>query len=119
MLRPRGEAMQAEDHDASFWTRLFRCATPEAAEGEIRAEPRIDAEAARAAWRAHRAAAEEAEARLEARARDLEGLQVFGRSLAEARSVRDVLDRAAASLQVLADADAVAIAADLPEVCGV
>ncbi len=107
-----------EDH-ASFWERLFRCTTLESAEGEIRAAERADVEAARSAWRSHRAAAEQAESRLEARARDLEGLQAFGRALAEARSVRDVTDRAAASLQILADADAVAIAAALPERTGV
>ncbi len=111
--------MQSSDDHASFWARLFRCVTPESAEEEIRADPGIDAATARVVWEAHRAAADQAESRLEARARDLEGLQVFGRALAEARSVNDVLDRAAVSLQVLADADAVAIAAALPERFGV
>jgi two-component system NtrC family sensor kinase len=54
-----------------------------------------------------------------ARARDLEALQAFGRALAEARSPRELLDRAAASLQTLVDADAVAIASALPEDAGV
>jgi len=111
--------MRPSDDHASFWARLFRCVTPESVEEEIRAEPGTDKETARTVWRAHRAAADQAEFRLEARARDLEGLQMFGRSLAEARSVHDVLNRAAVSLQVLADADAVAIAAALEERSGV
>jgi hypothetical protein len=104
--------------DRASWGRLFD-ATIASAEGLIRGAHGIDAESARFVWRAHREAAEQDEARLEARARDLEGLQAFGRALAEARSVHDVLDRAAVSLQVLADADAVAIAAVLPERTGV
>jgi two-component system NtrC family sensor kinase len=111
--------MQPSDDNPPFWARVFRCVTPEAAELEIRAAEGIDVEAARLVWRAHRAAEDQAEARLEARVRDLEGLQMFGRALAESRSVGDVLDRAAASLQLLADADAVAIAAALPERTGV
>jgi PAS domain S-box-containing protein len=111
--------MESIEDSASFWGRLFRCATVASAEGLIRGAHGIDAESARLVWRAHRAAAEQEEGRLEARARDLEGLQAFGRALAEARSVHDVLDRAAVSLQVLADADAVAIGAVLPERTGV
>ena len=111
--------MRPSDDHASFWARLFRCATPESAEEEIRGVSGIEAAAARIVWNAHRAAADEVETRLEGRARDLEGLQVFGRTLAEARSVQDVLQRAAVSLQVLADADAVAIAAELPGRSGV
>ena len=111
--------MRPSDDDASFWERLFRCLTLESADAEIRATLGVDPDAARVVWRAHREAAEHAEAGLEARARDLEGLQVLGRALAEARSVHDLLDRAAASLQILADADAVAIAAALPDRSGV
>ena len=111
--------MEPSDDRASFWARLFRCATPASAEAFIRAAHGIDVEAARLVWRVHRAAADEDEARLEARARDLEGLQAFGRALVEARSVQDVLDRAAASLQLLAEADAVAIAASFPERTGI
>ena len=107
-----------EDH-ASFWARLFRCASLESAEGVIHAAQGVDASAARVVWRAHRDAAELDEARLDARARDLLGLQSFGRALVEARTVEDVLDRAAASLQVLADADAIAIASGLPERTGI
>jgi two-component system NtrC family sensor kinase len=107
--------MQPSDDNPSFWARVFRCTTPESAELEIRAATGVDVEAVRLAWRAHRAAEAQAETRLEARVRDLEGLQVFGRALAEARNVHEVLDRAAASLQILADADAVAIASALPE----
>jgi PAS domain-containing protein len=111
--------MLPSDDNPSFWARVFRCTTAESAELEIRSAQDVDVEAARSVWRAHRAAEERAEARLEARVRDLEGLQMFGRALAEARGVDEVLDRAAVSLQLLADADAVAIAADLPERCGV
>ncbi len=111
--------MRPSDDSASFWAKLFRCATPESAEEEIRGEQGIDAAVARVVWNAHRTVADQAETRLEGRARDLEGLQVFGRALAEARSVQDVLHRAAVSLQVLADADAVAIAAELPGRSGV
>ena len=93
--------MQPGDDHGSFWERLFLCVTPESAEALIRAETGFDASAARVVWNAHRAAAERAESRLEGRARDLEGLQAFGRALADARSVPDVLDRAAVSLQVL------------------
>jgi two-component system NtrC family sensor kinase len=111
--------MRPSDDDASFWARIFRCVTAESADEQIRAEPGIDGEMARAVWVAHREAADHAESRLEERARDLEGLQLFGRSLAEARSVPDLLDRAAVSLQIVADADAVAVACDLPERPGV
>jgi len=107
-----------EDHEP-FWARLFRCQTPESAKGEIRAARIEDPDAAFAVWRAHRNAAELAESRLTSRARDLERLQALGRSLAEARSVDELLDRAAASLQALVDADAVAIASALPERGGV
>jgi len=102
-----------------FWARLFRCQTPESARGEIRAARVADPDGTFVVWRAHRQASELAESRLTARARDLEGLQALGRALAEARSVDELLDRAAASLQGLADADAVAIAAALPERSGV
>ena len=108
----------SEDH-ASFWARLFRCASLESAERLIRAEQGVDTGTARVVWHAHREAAELDEARLEAQARDLQGLQAFGRALVGARTVQDVFDRAAASLQVLADADAVAIAALLPGRTGV
>jgi two-component system NtrC family sensor kinase len=111
--------MQPSDDNPSFWVRVFRCGTPESADLEIRATDGVDVEDARLVWRAHRAAAERGEELLAARVRDLEGLEVFGRALAEARSVNDVLDRAAASLQKLTDADAVAIAASLPERTGV
>ena len=111
--------MRPSDDPASFWARIFRCVTQESAEEVIRAEPSVDAEAACVVWSAHRAAAEREESRLEARTRDLEGLQAFGRALAEAKSVSDLVDRAAASLQVLADVDAVAIAAAFPERSGV
>ena len=107
-----------DDHEP-FWARLFRCQTPESARGEIRAAGLADAGGAFEVWRAHRQASELAESRLAARARDLEGLQALGRALAEARSVEELLDRAAASLQTLVDADAVAIAAALPERGGV
>src|SRR5258705_1146391 len=100
--------MEPSEVRASFWARLFRCATPASAEALIRAAHGVDAEAARLVWRAHRAAADDEEGRLEARARDLEGLQAFGRALVEARGVPDVLGRAAASLLILAEADAAA-----------
>jgi two-component system NtrC family sensor kinase len=111
--------MQPNEDRASFWARLFRCATLESAEEVIRAAELADVDTARVVWRVHRASAERAESRLEARARDLEGLQAFGRVLAEARNIDELFDRAAASLQILADADAVAIAAALPERTGV
>jgi signal transduction histidine kinase len=111
--------MESSEDRASFWGRLFRCATVASAEGLIRAANGIDVESAWLVWRAHRAALEQEESRLEARARDLEGLQAFGRALVEARSVHDVLARAAASLQILSDADAVAVATVLPERTGI
>ena len=78
--------MQPSDENPSFWARVFRCTTPESADREICAAQGIDVEAVRLVWSAHRSAEERAEARLEARVRDLEGLQVFGRALAEART---------------------------------
>jgi two-component system NtrC family sensor kinase len=106
--------MPSTEEHASFWERLFRCTSRDAAESELQAAEGLDVSAARAAWRAHRATIARAEAMLSARARDLEGLQSLGRTLAEARTVEEVLDRAAAALQVLTDADAVAIASALP-----
>jgi len=111
--------MERREDQATFWARLFRCQTEDSAAAEIRGARGGDPAAALLIWRAHREAAERAEARLESRARDLEGLQAFGRALAEARSLGEVLDRAAASLQSLTDADAVAIATALPERLGV
>src|SRR5262245_22039976 len=102
--------MESSEARASFWGRLFRCTTATSADRLIQATPGLDVDSAREAWRAHRAATEQHDARLEARARDLEGLQALGRALAEARNVQDVLDRAAVALQVLAEADAVAMA---------
>jgi PAS domain-containing protein len=110
--------MRSSEDLAAFWARLFRCTTAEAAEREIRASF-ADLDDAREVWRAHRAALQREEARFEARARDVEVLQTFGRSLAEARSIDDLFARAAASLQTLADADAVAIAVALPDRSGV
>jgi two-component system NtrC family sensor kinase len=107
--------MQHGDGFASFWARLFLCVTSQSADDEIRAEPGINANDARVVWHAHREAVERAESRLDERARDLEGLQAFGRALAEARNVPDLLGRAAASLHVLVDADAVAIASAVLE----
>jgi len=104
---------------ASFWARLFRCQTEQSAQAEIDAARFADADAALVIWRAHRQAAELAEARLAARNSDLEGLQSFGRALAEARGIDELMERAAVSLQVLADADAIAIASALPERTGV
>ena len=106
--------MPSTEEHASFWERLFRCTTRESAESELAAARDIDLDGARAAWRAHRATLARAEGMLQARARDLEGLQSLGRALAEARTVDEVLDRAAAALSVLADADVVAIASSLP-----
>jgi two-component system NtrC family sensor kinase len=111
--------MNPSDDAASPWTRLFRCATPKEAEEAARSVGLTDPTTAVAIWRAHRSAAAGGEARLESRARDLETLQAFGRSLAEARSPDDVLARAAAGLQQLVDADAVAIAVALPERSGI
>ncbi|HZN55716.1 MAG TPA: ATP-binding protein [Candidatus Polarisedimenticolaceae bacterium] len=109
--------MQSGEDPASFWTRLFRCATPESAEAAIAAGP-VDGDLARVAWRAHRASAERADARMEARARDVESLQAFGRALAESRDVVELFDAAAAGAQQLLEADAVAIAYDLPDRAG-
>jgi two-component system NtrC family sensor kinase len=111
--------MDTSEDRASFWGRLFRCTTAASADRLIRSLRGVDFESARSAWRAHRAASEQDDARLEARARDLEGLQAFGRALVDARGVQDVLDRAAASLQSLTEADAVAMAVVLPERTGV
>ena len=111
--------MPESEGDASFWTRLFRCATWDLAEREMRAAGAPNLELVRLAWRAHRAAAERDDSLQTARARDLEALQAFGRALAEARSPRELLDRAAASLQTLCEADAVAVASDLPDATGV
>jgi PAS domain S-box-containing protein len=111
--------MDPSDDRASFWGRLFRCTTAASADRLIRSTGGVDVASARSAWRAHRAASEEDDARLEARARDLEGLQAFGRALVEARTVQDVLDRAAVSLQALTEADAVGMAVVLPERTGV
>jgi hypothetical protein len=60
-----------------------------------------------------------AEARSDARFRDLDALQALGRSLAEARTVDEILDRAGESLQPLIDADAFAIASTVEECDGV
>ena len=111
--------MQPDEDHASFLARLFRCETPESAEREIRASGDGDFDFGLLLWRAHRAAADEHESRLERRARDLEALQSFGRVLAEARSLREVFDRAAVALQSLTEADAVAIASTLPGCEGV
>jgi two-component system NtrC family sensor kinase len=111
--------MPSTEEPVSFWERLFRCTTRESVELELKRAPGLDVEQARAVWRAHRATIARAEARLEARARDLEGLQSLGRTVSEARTVEEVLDRAAAALQVLTDADAVAVASALPERTGV
>jgi two-component system, NtrC family, sensor kinase len=111
--------MHPSEDRASFWTRLFRCQTVESAERELRELRGLDPELARIAWQAHRAIAERAESSLSARARELEMMQSFGRSLAEARSLRELLDRSAASLHALADADAVAFASALPYASGV
>src|SRR5262245_29801791 len=104
---------------APFWARLFRCQTRSAAEAEIRAAAVADAAAAIAAWSAHRDVLGAAESRLADRARDLEALQSLGRALAEARTVDELVERLAVSLQGLANADALAIATALPESTGV
>src|SRR4029453_1755164 len=101
--------MQSGEDPASFWTRLFRCATPESAEAAIAAGP-VDGDLARAAWRAHRASAERADARMEARARDVESLQAFGRALAESRDVVELFDAAAGGGHRLLAAHAPALA---------
>ena len=109
--------MQSGEDRASYWARLFRCTTSEGAEAEVAAlgaDPAL-AGLSLGAWRVHRAAIARADARLEARTRDLEALQAFGRSLAEARDVVDLMHRAAMGLQSLTEADAVAVAAGLSE----
>ena len=104
---------------ASFWARLFRCHTRSSAEAEIRASGSRDAETAIQVWSAHREGVRFAESRLSDRARDLEALQSLGRALAEARTLDELVERLAGSLQALADADALAIATALPEGSGV
>jgi two-component system NtrC family sensor kinase len=104
---------------ASFWARLFRCQTRSSAEAEILASGFPDASVAIEAWSAHRSAFTTAEARLSDRARELEALQSLGRALAEARTLDDLVERLAGSLQTLADADALAIATAVPEATGV
>ena len=85
--------MHSSEDLAAFWARLFRCTTAETAAREIRAAEFVDPEPAGVIWRAHRAALQREEAHLEARARDVEALQTFGRSLAEARNIEDLFDR--------------------------
>jgi signal transduction histidine kinase/CheY-like chemotaxis protein len=113
--------MSAGEDQASLWTRLFRCTSVESVEEELGASrlSRPESDSARAAWRAHRAALDRAEARLDARARDLDALQTFGRDLAHARTVPEILDRTAGTLQSLVDADAVAIASAITDTFGV
>jgi two-component system NtrC family sensor kinase len=105
--------MSSGEDSPSLWASLFRCATVEAFDAELRAHAVVGAEAGvkRAAWQAHRAALSRADAGLDARVRDLEALQAFGRSLAAARTCDELLDRSAESLQRLIDADVVALAA--------
>jgi len=113
--------MSGGEDQASLWTRIFRCHSLESVEEEIGASrlAEADADSARTAWRAHRAALARAEARLDARTRELDALQSFGRELAQARTVPELLDRTAEMLQSLVDADAIAIASAIADVFGV
>jgi two-component system NtrC family sensor kinase len=112
--------MRPEDESASFWTRLFRCASEEAVRDIALADAAAASVApadALSAWRAHRGAIARAEARLAVRMRDVDALQALARSLAEARSPEEVLSRTAECLQETLEADAVAFA--LPDPGGV
>ena len=106
----------------SFWTDLFHSASPEAALARVEAEEApegLSREDALAAWRAARTFFADAEARLEAKARDLEALQAFGRGLAEARTVDELFEATARGAERLLGLDAAAIASTLPERSGV
>jgi signal transduction histidine kinase len=112
--------MRHEDESASFWPRLLRSPSEDAALEIARAETPgqpLDLPEVLAAWRAHRAALSRAEGRLASRMRDVDALQSLASSLAEARSVEEVLCRTAESLQETLEADAVAFA--LPDRRGV
>ena len=115
----RGTMSSGEDQ-ASRWARLFRSSTIDAAESELRSGDWPDDSTAtgRLAWRAHRAALARAEARVDAKARDLEMLQALGRVLADALTLDELLDRAAERLATLLEADAVAIASLIDETPG-
>jgi len=95
------------------WAELFRCATVEAASEKIPAGP--ERAEALAAWRAAREIIGDAEARLEARASDLEALQAFGRGLAEARTIDELFDASARGAERLLGLDAVVIASALTD----
>ncbi len=102
--------MHAGDTQASVWARLFQCTTWESAERTLAGAAAPDRKTAHLAWNAHREAKAAAESRLAARARDLEALQAFGRAVAAASSIDDLMDRAASAVQLLVEADAVALA---------
>ena len=99
---------------ASFWTELFQSASLEAARAQVEGDGD-----ALAAWRAARSLFAAAEARLEAKARDLEALQAFGRGLAEARTVDELFEATTRGAERLLALDAIAIASTLPERSGV
>lgn len=107
--------MAPPDDRAAFWTRVLHTESEPDADSVIRAT--VSDEPARsealAAWRAHREALRSGAERLDARAREIEALQSFGRGLAEARTVAELLDRAACGIGVLLDPDAVGVAVAL------
>src|SRR5215831_1993177 len=112
--------MRPEDDSASFWNRLFRSPSEDAAQEILRSEPAAvtgDPHVALAAWRAHHTALARSEARLAGRLRDVDALQALAGSLAEARTLDEVLSRTAECLQESLEADAVAFA--LPDRRGV
>jgi signal transduction histidine kinase len=107
--------MSHTEDRASFWTALFGSVSPEA----VLAAMEGDREDALAAWSAARTFLAAAEERLEAKARDLEALQSFGRGLAEARTVDELFEAAARGAERLLGLDASAIASTLAERPGV
>jgi signal transduction histidine kinase/CheY-like chemotaxis protein len=107
--------MASVEDRAPLWAELFRCATPEEAFERLAATPEPERDRALAAWQAARDHLAEAEGRLEARARDLEALQAFGRGLAEARTIAELFEATARGAERLLAADAVVIASTLSD----
>ena len=106
--------MSSEVRDRS-WAELFRCATVDSALESVAGAGSEERGMALSAWQAARELISEAEARLEARAADLESLQAFGRGLAEARSTDELFDAAARGAERMLDLDAVVFASVLTD----
>ena len=104
--------MSFADPRALRWARFLDCPHSDDLEGELSAQAVAgsEAEEIRAAWHAHRAAVGRLDSRLDARVRDLEALNGLGRTLADARSRDELIDRAVEAIAGLIGADAIACA---------